>query len=313
MLRQKALRKILVTTFAVFILLVLYLIPDTVSENKLSPNTNVEYVDELYTDIVYLLNTNNYLVKTNLLIEGDNPIDKAKNIVKCLTINQYPNLPGGFTGIIPSNTSLKEVTLENGNLTLDFSEEFNSISQALEERMVESLVYSLTSLDGVESISLKVEGVPFTSLPHSKKMIPSTLNKDFGINKVYEFSQKDDISKVVIYYLLEEGDTYYVPVTKYVNDYRDKIEIIIDNLSSSYIYQPNLTSFLDKEAALLNYEIMDNLMVLEFNEHLFDNEQKVLEEVLYTISYSVFDNYDVNEILFEVDGEEVYKQAQFQK
>ena len=56
---------------------------------------------------------------------------------------------------------------------------------------------------------------------------------------------------------------------------------------------------------MLNYEIDDNLMILDFNDCLFDSDEKILEEVIYTLAYSVFDNYDVNTILFQSDGEEV--------
>ena len=55
---------------------------------------------------------------------------------------------------------------------------------------------------------------------------------------------------------------------------------------------------------LINYQIEDELMLLNFNHDLFSNE-KLLEEVSYTLAYSVFDNYDVNTVLLEVDGEEI--------
>ena len=42
-------------------------------------------------------------------------------------------------------------------------------------------------------------------------------------------------------------------------------------------------------------------MFLNFNQYLFDSNDKVLEEVLYSISYSVFDNYDVSMVMFEVN------------
>ena len=50
-------------------------------------------------------------------------------------------------------------------------------------------------------------------------------------------------------------------------------------------------------------------MNLDFNNYLFDNvdEKDILEEVIYTISLSVNDNYDVDEVVFNVDNEEVYK------
>ena len=36
-------------------------------------------------------------------------------------------------------------------------------------------------------------------------------------------------------------------------------------------------------------------------------EKEILEEVIYTISLSVKDNYDVNEVLFTVNDEEICK------
>ena len=44
-------------------------------------------------------------------------------------------------------------------------------------------------------------------------------------------------------------------------------------------------------------------MFLNFNDYLFDGNDKVLEEVLYSIAYSVFDNYDVSMVSFLVNGE----------
>ena len=96
---------------------------------------------------------------------------------------------------------------------------------------------------------------------------------------------------------------YYVPVTKYVNDDREKVNIIVEELASSYIYESNLMSFLNSNVSLLEYEEKENIMSLNFNDYLFDGNDKVLEEVLYSIAYSVFDNYDVSMVSFEVNGE----------
>lgn len=46
----------------------------------------------------------------------------------------------------------------------------------------------------------------------------------------------------------------------------------------------------------------------KINDKYLDVEQeKILEEVTYTLSYSVFANYDVKEIMIEVDGKEITK------
>ena len=49
----------------------------------------------------------------------------------------------------------------------------------------------------------------------------------------------------------------------------------------------------------------DGKILLNFNDYLFDSSDKVLEEVLYSIAYSVFANYDVSMVMFEVNDQHV--------
>ena len=58
----------------------------------------------------------------------------------------------------------------------------------------------------------------------------------------------------------------------------------------------------DSNLELISSREENDTMILNFNNYLFDNNDEVLEEVLYCISYSVFDNYDVSMIMFEIDG-----------
>ena len=49
--------------------------------------------------------------------------------------------------------------------------------------------------------------------------------------------------------------------------------------------------------------------VVNFNNAIFNdiNSKEILEEVIYTISMSIYDNYDVNSVIFNVEDEEIYK------
>ena len=46
-------------------------------------------------------------------------------------------------------------------------------------------------------------------------------------------------------------------------------------------------------------------MTVNFNNAIFDGDSKILEEVSYTLAYSVFDNYDVSQVIIQVDGKNV--------
>ena len=112
-------------------------------------------------------------------------------------------------------------------------------------------------------------------------------------------NSRNNIKKVVVYYLENIDDNiYYVPVTKYINDERERIDIIIDELTTSYIYEPNLMSFLSSNTKLSSFSEKENIMFLNFNNIINSNEDKILEEVKYSLAYSVFDNYEVESVVF---------------
>lgn len=307
MLKRKALRKIIITTFSMITVFVICIIPDKINtnDNFLNPNIDIEYVTNLGTNEIYLLGPNNYLVKTNVLLEQDTLNLKIKNIIDYLTNLKSEKIPTGLSGIIPSKTKLNNISITDKIVTLDFSKELLDISIELEERVIEAITYSLINLDDVAGVTIKIDGELLKELPKTKKIIPEVLTRDFGINKVYDITSFNDIQKVTLYYINKVNDTsYYVPVTKYLNDDREKIDIIIDNLASNYIFESNLVSMLNRNTELLNYQINNEIMTLNFNREIF-NDDKVLEEVTYTISESVCDNYDVTNIVFQVDGVEI--------
>ncbi len=308
MLCKKALRKIFITTFTLFTLFVIYIIPEKInSRNYLDVDMDVEYVVSLGTNEIYLLGPNNYLVKTNVLLESETIEGKIKGIIDYLTIKKSEKLPVGLSGIIPENTKLNQVSVTDHIAVLDFSEELFQGMESLEERIVEGIVYSILNLDEINGVTLKINGTLVQELPASKTKIPEVIDKSFGINKVYDIDNRNGIQKVTLYYIDQiDNENYYVPVTRYMNDDREKINIIIESLASDYIYESNLMSFLNKDTELIDYQIEDELMLLNFNHSIF-SQDKVLEEVSYSIAYSVFDNYDVNTVLLEVEGIEVGK------
>ena len=66
------------------------------------------------------------------------------------------------------------------------------------------------------------------------------------LNKYYDIKSIEEITDVTVYYINNYNDEfYYVPVTKYMNDKRDKIEIIIDQLKGYSMYDTDLMTFMN--------------------------------------------------------------------
>ena len=307
MLRKKALRKIFITTMSLFIIMTIYLIPLT--EKTLETNLEFEYITDLANSSIYLLDENNYLVKTKVLLDEDSLEDNIKNIISNLTVSSNSKFPNKLNAIIPKNTKLNNITIEEDIVTLDFSKELLNIDKELSTKIIESIVYSITELDSITKVNIMVDSTPLETYPNSNKKIVMPLTRDIGINNEYTYNTLDNITKVVIYYGEDiNNDIYYVPVTKYLNnnDNKDKIDIIVEELTTSYIYEDNLRSILNENVVLIDKEIIDeDLLILNFNSALFDNNSTIKEEVLYTLSYSVFSNYDVNTISFKVDNKDI--------
>ena len=296
MLKKRAIRKIFITTLTAFILLVAYSIPNMMKEETLKTNLEVEYITSLGTNNIYLLDKNDYLVKTKILLDTSKKEEKIKLIIKNLTKNSNSKFPEGLYGTIPENTKLLNLSYDEGFVSINFNKNILKVDDNKKDRMIESIVYSIMDLD-------KVEGIIITVDDEVIKGYEKVLNKSIGINKRYNIKKRKNINKVVIYYLEEIDESkYYVPVTKYLNDDRDKVKIIVDELATSYIYESNLMSFLNSNTKLIDYKEQEQVMTINFNNAIFDNDNKVVEEVKYSLAYSIFDNYEVNEVLIQVDG-----------
>ena len=312
MIKKMSIRKIMISSLALFTMLLIYIMPETEEQNRYSLKTNnIEYIYNNTKEVIYTLDSNNYIART--LVDGINKNieTKAKELIETLIIDEKNNnIPNGFRPIIPIGTEVKNISLENKEITINFSKEILDIKEEYEEKMIEAIVYTLTSIDGIEKVIIKVEGKRLEKLPKSGKILKEKLDKSYGINKKYDITNPNNISSYTIYYVSKyNNNEYYVPVTKYVNnENKDKIKIIINELSSSPIHEDNLMSYLNSDTNLINYTIENESLKLNFDESIYNKKSNnILEEVIYTISLSINDNYNIKEVIFEVNNEEIYK------
>ena len=304
-------KKILVASSLLVVLFMLYLIP-TKKEVEFA-ETNLEYVYPNDLETVYLLDSNDYVARVLISASNDSIISKATSLIDALTIGGKKEnvIPNGFRSIIPSGTKVIDIEPEDGVLVINFSKDILDIDKKYEDKMIESLIYTLTSINGIDSIKLLVDGKEIKKLPNSNKLLPTFLDKSYGINKIYEITNVGNIDSYTVYFVNSVNDNkYYIPVTKYVNDYKqDKIRIIIDELASSFTYQSNLSSFLNENTKLLNYEVIDKQIKLNFNDMIFSDitNNDILEEVVYTICLSINDSIDIDSVVFLANDREILK------
>ena len=286
MLKKNALRRICISTFSLFIVLLLCIFPN----NETSYPEEIISINEL-TMPLYIKDQNGYVARTNIIKKKDNDIEYIINLLTKGSL--YENyLPVNFEPLIPENTKLLNYSLNDKVLKLNFSKEFLLVKENDEEKMIESLIYSLCELENIDKILIYVENEKLNELPNSKIKLPVSLDKSYGINKVYDIKSYKNVTKTTIYYASKTDDlTYYIPITKITNNDANAVEIIVKELKTSPIYESNLISFLNASYELKNYEIMENSVNMSFdNKMLLNlNDENITEKVKYTLALSIRD------------------------
>lgn len=305
MLKRSSLRRITIASIALIIVGIIYLFP--------KKDENIEQkINYLTTSLspIYLIDKNNYVARTEMLIKEKDELLIVKEVIESLTIGSKKEdyIPSGFKQVIPNGTRLLDASLDGGLLKVNFSKEILNVSGENEEKMLESIIYSLTETENVKKIMIFVEGEHLSKLPVSNKRLPEVLDRSFGINKVYNLETFSDTTMTTVYYLGKNADMYYyIPVTTIDNNEDNKVEIVIENLKSSPIYQGNLMSYLASSVELLDFEVKENVASLNFNDFLLSDitSKTILEEVKYSIYLSLKDNNNIEEVIFLVNNEKI--------
>lgn len=291
MLKKKAFNRIFLTTIVFFLVFSLYTLKDV---NYTFQNNEFSKKDDLTN--IYTLNDDNYISKTAVYVDKSLSLeDKIKEKLEIMVKENNKNalLPSYFNPILPENTEILKVIVEDSLVKVYFSKELLNITEEQSEQMLEAIIYTITD-ENILGIEIYAGDSMLKYIPHTSKALPTVLTRDFGINKTYELSSTNDITKVVMtYYGTSNNEYYEIPITKYVNDDREKIEIIMEELEN-LSFDFNLTTLIEN-LDLLEYNISDDKISIKLNKDLTKEE----ETILLT---SIFNNYDVEKIELSIEN-----------
>lgn len=298
MLKRKAINRIFFTTIIFFIVFTLYSMK-IVDKVVTSDNSK----DKVNEETIYTLNNDNYVSKTSVYVSKVLSLeDRVKEKLEIMVKDNDKNvlLPSYFKPILPQNTRVLDVVVEDSLIKVYFSKELNNITKEQSEKMIEAIVYTITD-ENILGIEIYVNGQMLKYVPNTKKVLPTILTKDIGINKSYDIKASNDISKVVMMYYTNDNDNYYeVPVTKYVNDDREKLEIIFDELGKMSD-DKSLISMVEG-ISVLDYSILGDKIVVDVNMELNEEEQNLVFK-------SIFSNYRAKSVDLLVNGEKKVKKT----
>ncbi len=312
MLKKKALNRIFITTIALCIVMVIY------TFTKIEKDTTV-YDDYIYQtsdnkQVIYTLNENNILSKSQVYLNKKQTLEEqVKNLLEIMIEKNNKNslLPSYLKPILPQNTKIISVKLVEDILKINFSKELYNISKEQSEKMIEAIVYTLSEFDGVLGIEISVEGNILQYVPNSRKKLPAILSTDIGINKQYEINNTNNITKVnLFYYGKSNNQIYDIPVTKYLNNNQEPLEIIVESLTTEIPKDDSIISYVNHNTKLLNYTIAENLITINLNNEIYDDpkSKEYNQKAIDALINSIFANYDVKKIRILVNNHQIIEQ-----
>ena len=191
MLRRKAINRIFFSTIIFFIVFTLYSMKFV---DKVVTSDNSK--DKVNEEIIYTLNSDNYISKTSVYVSKVLSLeDRVREKLEIMVKDNDKNvlLPSYFKPILPQNTRVLDVVVEDCLIKVYFSKELNNINKEQSEKMIEAIVYTVTN-ENILGIEIYVNGQMLKYVPNTKKVLPTILTKDIGINKSYDINASNDIS-----------------------------------------------------------------------------------------------------------------------
>ncbi|SDC24798.1 GerMN domain-containing protein [Shouchella lonarensis] len=218
-------------------------------------------------------------------------------------------LPNGFRAVLPAGTEVSvEMMTEENIAVANFTSEFNDYHVADERALLEAVTWTLTQFDDVDEVKVQVDGYELTAMPQGGTPIKGNLSRADGINLeasgVVDMTNSEDVT---VYFIGSQGeDTYYVPVTRRIENTEDVVTAAVNALIEGPELSTNLLSSLSSEVRLLEAPtINDKEVMLNFNEAIQagNDTQEIRNDVLEAIALTLTEQEEIEAVTITINGE----------
>lgn len=219
-------------------------------------------------------------------------------------------VPDGFQGLLPKGTAIKGIDLKPDQklAVVDFSKEFNNYKPEDERRMLEAVVWTLTELDNVDKVTLRVEGKDVRQMELGKTPVDAEMTRAMGINLEFGSGLNPGQSvPVTLYFQNRTSDefSYYVPVTRMVKRTDDIAKAAVEQLIKGPDSSKGLASVLAPETGLLQIQLsQDNSVVTaNFNDKLLGSDKLIPASAAQALILSLTESTGAGKVQLMVNGD----------
>jgi germination protein M len=219
-------------------------------------------------------------------------------------------IPNGFQALLPKGTTIKGIDIKADKklAVVDFSKEFNSYKAEDERKVLEAVVWTLTGLDNVDKVSIRVDGKTITEMTAGKTPVESEMTRAMGIN--LEFASGLNLGQTVpvtLFFQNQTGDqySYYVPVTRMVPRTPDVAKAAVMELIKGPDANKGLASVMGTDIGLLKVNLSDDksIVTVDFNDKLLGSDKKIPAAAAQAIILSLTETTGAAKVQLMVNGD----------
>lgn len=220
-------------------------------------------------------------------------IDTANNRIDLIDI--------GLSPILPEDITFELAMKENNIIRVDFNEAIMSFaSQREEDIAVQSIVYTLTEFDSVDSVQIVVNNETVEKLTHGTN-IGKPLNRN-NINGLDNYIEGESIKRTFYTYNnITNKYTYYIPITKnIIKEDNNLDQLVQDTIEINKELKANLPEGFNVKESLLE----DSIAYITIEQGMDNNDEKFIH-LMKALCLTLWENEGVKSVKLIVENNEV--------
>jgi germination protein M len=252
-------------------------------------------------DVSYINQNETKLVKETHYLQST---DIKDQIVEVLTL--LCSVPDNkeLRATLTSGINIITYSFENGMVTLSLGDKYKDLAKPTEVLTRAAIVRSLTAIDGVDGVTITVNGEPITDT--SGNAIGMMTSDMFVENPGTQVETVDTRITLRLYFANETGDGL-VAVNRELSHNADTSNVSMEKLVvEQLILGPvNDESYptLNPETKLVNSTIKDGICYLNFDSTILTAVNNVTTDVtIYSIVNSLVELSNINKVQISIDG-----------
>ena len=245
-----------------------------------------------------------YLLYENSLVEyAYDTYAKTKEAKISEMISYLKKQNDPFEVMLYENTILDSVEIENGTAILSFSLLDYDLSK--ERKLVESIIYFCTQLEGIDCVQFKLKDEILTQMPKGGLCL-NTTTRAFGINTIdtNQLYLHEGNSSVLYCIKQINGKNYFMPKTiriKKQNIYDEKLTFLLQGSSANVKCMDPLVKHNIKKTKETSYE--DGILHVYLNAQILNKKKQLKRDCKEVLKRSFIEDTSIQQIHVHVEDE----------